>query len=117
MTAPQSILQHSPPDTAYRFGIACSTCCVAEEQSAFVPYHAEDEPPVLCWDCHGYLVGPPGRRLCHRQAPSVVSPAEAEKFRALEALRDALAEAYRRRWFHVLKPRRIGDSDRMAKAG
>jgi hypothetical protein len=33
-----------------------------------------------------------------------VSPVEAEKFRALEALRDALAETYRRRWFRVLMP-------------
>lgn len=33
-----------------------------------------------------------------------MSPAEAEKFRALEAQRDALAETYRRRWFRVLMP-------------
>jgi hypothetical protein len=73
-------------------------------EGPFVPYHSEDEPPVLCWDCHGYLVGPPGRRLCHCQEPGAVSLVEAEKFRALKALRDALAETYRRRWFRVLMP-------------
>jgi hypothetical protein len=77
---------------------------LADVEGRFVPYHSEDEPLVLCWDCHGYLVGPPGRRLCHCQEPGAVSPAEAEKFRALEALRDALAETYRRRWFRVLMP-------------
>jgi hypothetical protein len=102
--APDRSIQDRPPDTAYRFRLACPTCGVADEEGPFVPYHAEDEPPVLCWDCHGYLVAPPGRRLCHCQEPGAVSPAEGEKFRALEALRDALAEAYRRRWFRVLMP-------------
>jgi hypothetical protein len=77
---------------------------LADVEGPFVPYHSEDEPPVLCWDCHGYLVGPPGRRLCHCQEPGAVSLVEAEKFRALKALRDALAETYRRRWFRVLMP-------------
>jgi hypothetical protein len=80
------------------------TCCAAGEYGPLVPYHAEDEPPVLCWDCHGYLVGPPGRRLCHCPQPGAVSPAEAERLRALETMRDALAETYRRRWFRVLMP-------------
>jgi len=103
--APDRSIQDSPPNTSYGFHIAGRpTCCVAEEAGPFVPYHSEDEPPVLCWDCHGYLVGPPGRRLCHCQKPGTVSPAETEKFRALEAIRDALAEAYRRRWFRVLMP-------------
>lgn len=75
-----------------------------DEDGPFVPYHSEEDPPVLCWECHGYLVGPPGRRLCHCQESGAVSPAEAEKLRALEALRDALAENYRRRWFRVLMP-------------
>jgi hypothetical protein len=87
------------------------TCCAAGEYGPFVPYHAEDEPPVLCWDCHGYLVGPPGRRLCHCPQPGAVSPAEAERRRTLEALRDALAETYRRRWFRVLMPLLDGAED------
>jgi hypothetical protein len=58
----------------------------------------------LCWTCHGYIVGPPGRRLCLCQEEGAISPADAERRRTLEALRDALAEAYRRRWFRVLMP-------------
>jgi hypothetical protein len=70
----------------------------------FVPYHSEDEPSVLCWDCHGWLIGPHERRFCHCKEPGAVSPADAERFRSLEALRDALAEAYRMRLFKVLLP-------------
>jgi hypothetical protein len=103
--APNRSIQDSSRDPSYEFRLATRpTCCVAEDESPFVPHHAEDEPPVFCWSCHGYLIGPPERRLCHCQEPGAVSPAEAEKFRTLEALRDALAEVYRRRWFRVLKP-------------
>jgi hypothetical protein len=104
MTAPEAL--YKSPEAVGR--------CAAEEYGPFVPYHAEDEPPVLCWGCHGFLVGPPGRRLCHCQEPGAVSAAEAEKFRAFEALRDALAEAYRRRWFRVLMP--LLDSEDEARA-
>jgi hypothetical protein len=104
VTAPQTILQHSPPDPSHESHAAARSACCAEEYGPFVPYHAEDEPHILCWECHGFLVGPPGRRLCHCQEPGAVSPAEAGKYLALEALRDALAECYRRRWFRVLMP-------------
>jgi len=62
-----------------------------------VPYHSEDGDFELCWTCHGYLVGPPETRLCDCPRPGAVSPAFA-------ALRDALAQSYRRRWFRVLVP-------------
>jgi hypothetical protein len=101
--APDRTIQNSLPNS-FGFRIAARPTYRVAGEAPFVPYHAEDEPPVLCWDCHGYLIGPPGRRLCHCQEPGTVSPAEAEKFRALEALRDALAETYRRRWFRVLTP-------------
>jgi hypothetical protein len=105
MTAPTPIVPDSPPDASYESCAAeCPACCEIREYGPFVPYHAEDEPPVLCWDCHGYLVGPPGRRLCHCQESGAVSSADADKRRALDALRDALAETYRRRWFRVLMP-------------
>ena len=39
------------------------------EEAPFVPYHSEDEEPELCWQCHGYLVGPPGTRLCRCPQP------------------------------------------------
>jgi hypothetical protein len=40
------------------------------EEAPFVPYHSEDEDPVFCWQgCHGYLVGPPGTRLCSCPQP------------------------------------------------
>ena len=91
------------PDESYKSPEALD-CCAAEDCGPFVPYHSEDEPPVLCWECHGYLVGPPGRRLCHCQEPVVVSPAEADRLRSLEALRDALAAAHRERLFKVLRP-------------
>ena len=69
-----------------------------ESIEPFVPYHSEDEPPVFCWEgCHGFLVGPPGKRLCVCPQPGSVSPAFA-------ALRDVLAERYRRRWFRILMP-------------
>ena len=104
MIAPHRSIQDSPPDASYGVPVTGRPACCETEEGPFVPYHAEDEPPVLCWDCHGYLVGPPGRRLCHCQQPGIMSPTEAEKFRTLEPLRDALAEVYRRRWFLVLLP-------------
>jgi hypothetical protein len=105
MIAPDISIQNSLPDTSCGNRVAGRPACCAAEEATFIPYHAEDESSVLCWDCHGYIVGPPGRRLCHcQQELEVVSPAEAEKLRALAALRDALAETYRRRWFRVLMP-------------
>jgi len=102
--SPPPIVQDKPPDASYKVPVTDRTACCEAQEGPFVPYYAEDEPPVLCWECHGYIVGPPGRRLCHCHEPGIVSPAEAEKYRALKALRDALAEAYRRRWFLVLMP-------------
>jgi len=84
--------------------LTAAGCCNAEPYGPFVPYHEEDGAFVLCWDCHGYLVGPPGSRLCRCEEPGPVSPTEEARFLAIEALRDALAEAYRRRWFRVLMP-------------
>ena len=113
--APDRSIQDSPPNTSYGSRVAeRRASCAAEEFGPFVPYHAEDEPPVLCWDCHGYIVGPPGRRLCHCHEPGAVSPADAEKRRALEALRDVLAETYRRRWFRVLMPLLVDEGEARA---
>ena len=63
------------------------------------PHHIEDEegPFEICWQCHGWLIGPSGRRLCVCPQPGSVSSAFA-------ALRDALAQSYRQRWFKVLRP-------------
>jgi DNA-binding transcriptional ArsR family regulator len=47
-------------------------------EERFAPYHSEDEEPELCWRCHGYLVGPPGTRLCHCPQPEAASEVEAE---------------------------------------
>jgi hypothetical protein len=47
------------------------------EEATFVPYHSEDEDPVFCWQgCHGYLVGPPGTRLCSCPQPMPASDQE-----------------------------------------
>ena len=86
-----------------------------EAEACFVPYYANDGF-VLCWSCHGYLIGPPGRRLCRCQEPGPVSPAEAEKLRTLEALRDARAAGYRRRWFKVLLQYADGADEDEARA-
>ena len=83
---------------------------VAEEDELFVPYHEEGGQYELCWTCHGYLVGPPGRRLCSCHEPAPLPPVLAEKARVLEGMRDALAETYRRRWFRLLIPL-LGDAD------
>jgi hypothetical protein len=45
-----------------------------------------------------------------------VSPAEVEKLRTLEALRDARAAGYRRRWFKVLLPDMDGADEDEARA-
>jgi hypothetical protein len=70
-----------------------------QECGPFVPHHIEDEdgPFEICWQCHGWIIGPPGRRLCVCPQPGSVSSAFA-------ALRDALAQSYRQRWFKVLRP-------------
>jgi hypothetical protein len=114
--SPPPILQDSPPDTSDEFLPACPTRCAAEENGPLVPYHSEDGPPILCWDCHGFLVGPPGRRLCHCQEPGAVSPAEADRLRSLEALRDALAATHRMRLFKVLHPMLDGATEDEARA-
>ena len=88
----------------------------ATEEGPFVPYHTEEGAFVLCWGCHGYLVGPPGRRLCRCQDPGPISSAESEKLSSLRALRDALAECYRRRWFKVLLQHMDGADEGEARA-
>lgn len=45
-----------------------------------------------------------------------MAPTDAEKLHAVEALRDALAENYRRRWFRVLMPLLDGASEDEARA-
>jgi hypothetical protein len=115
--SPPLILQDSPPDASCRFRVAERPAyCAGEEYGPFVAYHSEDEPPVMCWECHGYLVGPPGRRLCHCQQPDAVSPAEADRLRSLEALRDALAATHRKRLFKVLCPMLDGATEDEARA-
>jgi|SRR5215211_955554 len=93
---------------------ACPRCCGTEEDVPLVPYHEEDGAFVLCWSCHGFLVGPPDRRLCNCQEPGPASPAEAERLHSLEALRDALAETHRMRLFKVLRPTSEKNSGRRA---
>jgi hypothetical protein len=114
---PQTILLQSQPDTSNAFHVARPACCIAEE-APIVPYHTEDENGdfELCWTCHGYLVGPPGTRLCHCQEPGAVSPAEADRLRSLEALRDALAATHRMRLFKVLRPMLDGATKDEARA-
>ena len=82
-----------------------------EDEEPFVAYHSEEGPYLFCFECHGYLVGPPGRRLCGCGEPAPLPPRLAEKARVLEGVRDALAETYRRRWFKLVLPL-IGDADR-----
>jgi hypothetical protein len=81
-----------------------------EEGEELVPYYSEEGPFAFCWTCHGFLVGPPGRRLCNCHEPVPLPPALAEKARVLDGMRDALAECYRRRWFRLLLPL-IGDAN------
>ena len=52
---------------------------VGEGVAPLVPYHSEAEEPEFCWDCHGWLVGPPGTRLCHCPQQVAVSEIEAAK--------------------------------------
>src|SRR5829696_7147256 len=76
----------------------------------FIPYHSEAEPPLVCWEgCHGYLIGPPGTRLCVCPQPRAVSPAFA-------ALRDALAATHRTRLFKLLRPMLDGATEDEARA-
>ena len=77
---------------------------VAEDDKPFVPHESEEGPYAPCWTCHGFLIGPPGRRLCGCHEPAPLAPALAEKVRALEGLRDVLAEGYRHRWFGIILP-------------
>src|SRR5215204_4250912 len=49
------------------------------EEGPFVPYYTEDEDAYeVCWHCHCYLVGPPGRKLCHCPQPEPVGGAVRE---------------------------------------
>ena len=80
-----------------------------EQGEKFEPYHCEEGPFAFCWTCHGFLVGPPGRRLCGCHEPTPLPPALVEKARVLDGIRDALAESFRRRWFRLLIPL-IGDA-------
>ena len=78
-------------------------------EGPFVPYHSADEDPVFCWEgCHGFIIGPLGTRLCVCPQPQPVSP-------AFVAMRDALAEIYRRRWFKVLRPSLDGATENEAR--
>jgi hypothetical protein len=77
---------------------------IADEGEEIVPHHTEDDAFVVCWTCHLWIVAPVGRPLCTCSVPGPVSPGEADKLVALEALRDALASAYRRRLFKLLLP-------------
>ena len=84
---------------------------VAEDDAQLVPYHSEEGPYVFCFTCHGYLVGPVGRRLCNCEEPAPLPPDLAEKARILDGICDALAESYRRRWFRLLTPL-LDDADK-----
>jgi hypothetical protein len=75
-----------------------------EYDELFVPYHAEEGPYEVCWTCHGFLVGPPGRRLCACHEPDPIAPGCAGQAEAREAITDVLANTLRRRWFARLKP-------------
>ena len=75
-----------------------------EGEELFVPYHAEEGPYEVCWTCHGYLVGPPGRRLCGCAEPDPIAPGCAGQAEAREAMIDVLADTLRGRWFARLKP-------------
>lgn len=117
MDAPQEeFYSIAPADPPMAPVLTTAGCCSTEPHGPFVPYHDEDGAFVLCWDCHGYLIGPPGRRLCRCEEPGPVSPTEETRLRALEALRDALAESYRRRWFRVLMPILDGAPEDEARA-
>jgi hypothetical protein len=74
------------------------------EDELFVLYHAEEGPCEVCWTCHGFLVGPPGRRLCDCGEPDPIAPGCAGQAEAREAMTDVLADTLRGRWFDRLKP-------------
>src|SRR5215210_9186482 len=96
--------------------IAPVNCSIAatnlpqKDDESFVPYHAEEGPYRFCFECHGYLIGPLGRRLCACREPAPLPPHLAEKARVLDGMRDALAETYRRRWFRIMLPMLDGPS-------
>jgi hypothetical protein len=92
-----------------------ATGALIEGEPCFVPYHDENVV-VYCWDCHGFVIGPPGRRLCHCQDPGPLSPTDAETLRSLEALRDALAETLRVQLFKLLLPMLDGAAEDEARA-
>jgi hypothetical protein len=75
-----------------------------EEDEPFVPHHAEEGPHEVCWTCHGFLVGPLGRRLCACGEPDPIAPGREGQALAREDLIDVLADALRGRWFDRLKP-------------
>jgi hypothetical protein len=88
----------------------------ADQIGPIVPYHSQDETCILCWSCHGFVIGPPGRRLCACAEPGPASRAEADKLQALAALRDARAVGYQRRWFKLLLPHMEGADEDEALA-
>src|SRR5215211_2333829 len=75
----------------------------SEDDEPFVSYHSEAGPYELCWACHGFLVGPPGRRLCACGEPDPIAPGGAGRAEAREDMADVLADALRRQWFGRLR--------------
>ena len=91
------------------------TDLLPEDDELFVPHHAEERPYTFCFECHGYLIGPVERRLCNCGAPTPLPPRLAEKARVLDGVRDALAEAYRRRLFRIMLPMLDGATEEDAR--
>jgi hypothetical protein len=85
-------------------------------EGPIIPHYSEDDMFVICWRCHLWLIAPAGRRLCQCEEPGPVSPAEADRLQALEALRDARAAGYQRRWFKLLLPHMAGADEDEALA-
>src|SRR5687768_16645838 len=75
----------------------------AEDDEPFVSYHSEEGPYEVCSACHGFLVGPPGRRLCECGEPDPIAPGGAGRAEAREDMTAILSDALRRRWFGCLK--------------
>jgi hypothetical protein len=74
-----------------------------EDDEPFGSYHSDEGPYEVCWACHGFLVGPPGRRLCTCGEPDPIAPGSAGQAEAREDMADVLADALRRRWFCRLR--------------
>lgn len=91
------------------------TRLLAEDDEPFVPHHAEEGPYFFCFECHGYMIGPVGRRLCNCEAPALLPPRLGEKARVLDGVRDALAGAYRRRLFRMILPMLDGATEKDAR--